>query len=63
MRVCVRVCECVHVCVCTCVPSPQGLSSLVKELMAATRVIQSSSNESSSLVSGKAKYKQTKATT
>ena len=40
-----------------------GLSILVKELTAATRVMKSSSNELSTLVSGKVKYKQTKATT
>ena len=36
---------------------------LVKELTAATRVMQSSSNELSTLVSGKAKCKQMKVTT
>ena len=38
------------------------LSTLAKELTAAARMMQSSSNELSTLVSGKAKYKQTKAT-
>ena len=41
----------------------QGLSSLGKELTAATCIMQSSSNELSTLVSSKAKCKQTKATT
>ena len=40
-----------------------GMSNLVKELTAATRVMQSSFNELSTLVSGKAKYKQAKAAT
>ena len=34
---------------------PRGLSTLVKEFTAATRMMQSSSNELSTLVSGKAK--------
>ena len=41
----------------------RGLSTLANELMAATHVMQSSSNELSPLVSGKAKCKQTKAIT
>ena len=41
----------------------KGLSKLVKELTAATCVMQSSLYELSTLVSGKAKCKQTKATT
>ena len=41
---------------------PEGLSTLVKELTAATRVMQSSLYEFSTLVSGKAKCKQKKAT-
>ena len=44
-------------------PTTKGLSTLVKELTAATHVMQSSSYELSTLVSGKAKSKQTKATT
>ena len=38
-----------------------GLSTIVKELTAATRIMQSSSNELSTLVSESTKYKQTKA--
>ena len=34
---------------------PGGLNTLAKELTAATRIMQSSSNELSTLVSGKAK--------
>ena len=41
----------------------QGLSTLAKESMAATRLMQSSSNELSTLVSGKGNVKQMKATT
>ena len=40
-----------------------GLSTLAKELTAATRVLQSSSNEPSTLVSSKEKCKPTKTTT
>ena len=39
------------------------LSTQAKEFTAATSVMQNSSNELSPLVSGKAKYKQTKANT
>ena len=46
-----------------CGYTPRGVSTLVKELTAATRVMQSSSYELSALVSGKAKCKQVKATT
>ena len=41
----------------------RGFGSLAKKLMAATRIMQSSSNELSTQVSGKAKCKQAKATT
>ena len=41
----------------------EGLSTMAKGLMPATRIIQSCSNELSTLVSSKAKCKQTKATT
>ena len=44
-------------------PKPRWLSNLAKEFTAATRIMQSSSNELSTPVSGKAKCKQTKATT
>ena len=43
--------------------APQGFSTLSKEITTATRIMQSSSNELSTVVSGKAKCKQTKATT
>ena len=46
-----------------CSPSPRGLRTLAKELTAATCIMQSSFNELSSLISGKPKRKQTKATT
>ena len=42
---------------------PGGMSTLAKELTAATCVMQSSSYELSTLVSGEAKCKQTKADT
>ena len=42
---------------------PEGLSTLAKELTATTRIMQNSSNELSTLISGKAKCKQMKATT
>ena len=38
-----------------CIQSPRGLNTLAKELTAATRVLQSSLYELSTLVSGKAK--------
>ena len=44
-------------------PTPGRLSTLTKELTATTRIMQSSSYELSTLVSGKAKCKQMKATT
>ena len=43
--------------------SPRGLSTVGKELKAATRVMQSSSNELSSPVSDSVKCKQTKVDT
>ena len=42
-------------CVCVCSPTPQGLGLLEKELTVATRVMQSSSNELSILVSDSVK--------
>ena len=44
-------------------PPGWQLNTLTKEIMAATRVMQSSSNELSILVIGKAKYKKMKAIT
>ena len=64
---CVYVCVCVSshteelwynetVCVWMTIHAPQrGLSTLAKEFTAATRIMQRSSNELSTLVSGKAK--------
>ena len=57
----------IYICVCVCVcaralPS-RGLNTLAKELMAATHVRQTSFNESSTLVSDNAKWKQAKADT
>ena len=45
------------------VPRPRELDTVVKELTAATRIMQTASDELSTLVTGKAKCKQTKATT
>ena len=51
-------------CVCVYIHSPhQRLSTLTKELIAATCVMQSSSYRLSTLVSSKAKCKQLKAST
>ena len=48
------------VCVCVCTLPSRGLSTLVKELTAASQVMQSSSNELRTLLSGNAKCKQAK---
>ena len=57
---------CIHIftyiCLCVSARPPPVVNTLARELMVATRVSLRSSNEISTLVPVKAKYKQTKAT-